>query len=109
MDSADSVPTSARVRSTLSSARVAGLDLLGEPINGARFFEFGTVETIGNVRKPFSTFFASLFLLPRPASVSTLGVPVRAVFRNLDLLRVAIAAQFIEVADRKYLFPLRVE
>ena len=109
MDSADSIPTSARVRSPLSSARVAGLDLPGELVNGPCFFNFGTIETIGNVRKPFSTFFASLFLLPRPASVSTLGVPVRAIFRSLDLLRVAVTTPSVAVADRKYLFPLRVE
>ena len=88
------------------SARVDGLGLSGEFVNGPRFLGYRTIKTGRCLREHFGSFVAYGFLLPRPASISTLGVPVVAICRNLDLLRGAFATQFIKVADREHLFLL---
>jgi len=104
LDSAVGFPSSARVRDTLSSARLVGLDLPSKLAIGPCFVDFGTIDTNRIVRKPFCSFFASPFLLSRSASIATLGVSVMALQRVLDLLRVALANPFDEMADGECLF-----
>ena len=50
LDSAVGFPSSTRVRNTLSSARVVGLDLPRKLAIGPFFVDFGTIDTIRNVR-----------------------------------------------------------
>ena len=108
LDSAVGFPSCARVRDTLSSARVAGLDLPRNLAIGPCFADFGTIDTIRNLWKPFCSFFASTFLLSRSTSISTLGVSAMAVQRDLDMLRVGLANPFDAMADGKCLFLLGV-
>ena len=91
LDSTVGFPSSARVRDTLSSACVVGLDLPSKLVNRPCFADFGTIDTIRNLRKLFCSYLASPFLLSRSASISTLGVPAMAIKCDLDLLRYTLA------------------
>ena len=109
LDSAVGFPSSARVRDTLSSACVVGLDLPSKLVNRPCFADFGTIDTIRNLRKLFCSYLASPFLLSRSTSISTLGVSAMAPQRDLDMLRVGLANPFDAMADGKCLFLLGVE